>query len=302
MSIVGKRQVRLKHLLCCLSLSALSALSGTVGGPGAPLRIYTSFQQQPSPELRQTLERELSSLLAPIGLDVEWRALDSPTYGESSRALVVTSFNGSCDVNHLPLHYNSTGPLAWTHITDGVILPFVDVDCERLRALLAGKLQAADSKERGVLFGRALARVIGHELYHVFVETRRHDKEGIAQPAVSASELLSDDFDFGEKELRTLRTSKLKSLLRIVRPPSQSVRTEYDREGCGACHGSSGEGTRIAPSLRMAKTLDPKVLTHLFEKRREDMYRRARSLNLYWEFPTDEEVAQLVAALENGLQ
>jgi hypothetical protein len=300
----GSIRSGVKNILCCLALSAVSALSGTVGGSGAPLRIYSDFRVEPARTVENSLRSELASLVAPIGLNLEWRSLSAPRFGETSPALVVVTFLGNCDTTGLEPHYVDVGPLAWTHISDGVILPFVDVDCTQLRNILQSRLLKLNAKGREQLFGRALARVLGHELYHVFAETRHHGREGVAQPAFTAGELLSERFDFGEREFRTLRTSKLRALLSFHKPGDQtshSGQAEYEADGCAACHGSTGQGSRSAPALR-AKTLDARVLAARFEKKRENMFRRARSLNLEWLFPTDAEVASIVAALEAGLE
>jgi cytochrome c553 len=293
----------MKLVFCCLTLSALSAFSATVGGAGAPLRIYTEFRSVPTQAIQSTLESELSALVAPIGLAVEWRSLANPRYGEASAALVVATFTGTCEPVRLQPRRAMAGPLAWTHISDGVILPFVDVDCDHLRDLLQAKLLQVDARKREQLFGRAVARVLGHELYHVFAETRHHGKGGVAQPAFTAGELLSSDFNFGEHEFRILSTSKLRELLRFRKPYGDKPRSgqeAYTANGCGACHGDVGQGTRLAPALR-GKSLDPKTLTARFEKKREDMYRRARNMKLQWQFPTDEEIADILTALESGL-
>jgi hypothetical protein len=285
-------------------LSALSAFSETAGGSGAPLRIYTEFRNEPAPAIESSLESELSTLVAPIGLAVEWRSLAAPRYGEASAALVVVTFTGRCEAVRLEPHRATNGPLAWTHISDGVILPFVDVDCDRLHDLLQSKLMQVDARRRDTLLGRAMARVLGHELYHVFAETRHHGKGGVGQPAFSAGELLSSDFNFGEREFRTLCTSKLRSLLRFRKPYGDKAprngQEAYTANGCAACHGATGQGTRWAPALR-ARSLDPKLLATHFEKKREGMYRRSRNLKLDWQFPTDEEIAGIIAALEIGL-
>jgi len=293
----------MKSILCCLTLSALSAFSATVGGSGAPLRIYTEFRSAPTEAVQTSMESEVSALVSPIGLDVEWRSLSAPRYGESSAALVVVTFTGRCEAVSLQPHRATGGALAWTHISDGVILPFVDIDCDRLHDLLQAKLLQADARKRDGLLGRAMARVLGHELYHVFAETRHHEKGGLAQPAFSAGELLSDDFNFGEKEFRTLSTSKLRSLLSFRKPTGDKPRNgheAYAANACNSCHGDHGQGTHFAPPLR-GKSLDPKALTARFEKKREDMYRRARNMKLDWQFPSDEEVANIITVLEAGL-
>jgi cytochrome c553 len=290
-----------------LALSALSAFSGTRDGSGAPLRIYFDFQRTPSPAVELALHEELARLVSPIGLNVEWKSLAEPRAGDASPALVVITFIGRCDAVGLEPRGGTPGALAWTHISDGVIIPFVDVDCERSREFLQSPLLHVEGRLRDPLFGRAIGRLVGHELYHVFAETRHHGKEGVAEPACTASELLADSFRFAEPQFRTLRSSKLKSILSLAKPSlrgsANSAKAAYAANGCGACHGTNGEGSRVAPPLAVkAKFLTPKVLIAHFEKKSEDMYRRALILKLSWYFLTDEEIRDIAAILKSGLE
>jgi hypothetical protein len=283
-------------------LSALSALSGTRDGSGAPLRIYTSFQPAPAKAVESFIQRELASLVAPIGLRLDWKSLAEPRDGDISLALVVVTFRGRCNVAGLEPRHIEPGALAWTHVSDGVILPFVDVDCDGLRDFLQTKLLKIDARFREQLYGRAIARVLGHELYHVFTETTHHGKEGVSQPTFTVADLLSDNFEFAEKEFRTLRSSKLRSLLPPRKSRAPGGHAAYAAEGCSVCHGAAGEGTHWAPALRCAaKSVDPKVLTSRFDRKSEEMYRRARNLNLIWQFPSDDELREIVAVLSTGL-
>jgi hypothetical protein len=297
----------LKTILCYLALSALSALSAPGDGSGAPLRIYTSFQLDPATVVENSLHSELAALVAPIGLRLDWKSLAEPRDGEASAALVVVTFQGRCNLSGLVPRHIIPGALAWTHVSDGAVLPFIDVDCDHLRELMQAKLLQTDPRLREWLFARAIARVLGHEFYHVFTGTRHHGKEGIAQATFTAGDLMSNDFDFGEKEFRTLKTSTLRAILPFRKSsagkaPSRSGQAEYAENGCGACHGPAGQGTRWAPALRSAKkTLDLKILTSRFEKRREEMFRCARNLKLVWQFPSDQEIADIVVALNAGL-
>jgi cytochrome c553 len=298
----------LTKILFFLALSALSAFSGTWDGSGAPLRIYTDFQRLPSRAAELALHEELARLVAPIGLSVEWKSLAEPRAGDSVPALVVINFQGRCDAAALEARKEDPArALAWTHISDGTILPFVDVDCEGTRDFLQWTLLHREARLRDRLFGRAIARLVGHEMYHVFAETKHHGKEGVAEPACTASDLLAEDFRFAEPQFRTLRSSKLRSILSLAKPSlragANSARTQYAANGCGSCHGPSGEGSSVAPALSgKAKVLKPEVLMAHFDKKSEEMYRRALSLKLSWNFLTDEEIRDIAAILKSGLE
>jgi hypothetical protein len=59
--------------------------------------------------------------------------------------------------------------------------------------------------DREVAYGRAIARVLAHELYHIFVPTTKHAAQGIGKPSFTVQELLSDKFQFDKRECDLLR-------------------------------------------------------------------------------------------------
>ena len=111
------------------------------------------------------------------------------------------------------------GALGWTHVSDGAILPFSDVDCDRVRVFLQKHLLSVRPADRQTAFGRALGRVVAHELYHIFANTTHHGSDGVGKPAYTVQDLLSDEFRFEEREGEALRTSKR------TQPPPQAVHT-----------------------------------------------------------------------------
>ena len=55
------------------------------------------------------------------------------------------------------------------------------------------------------LLGRAWARVLAHELYHVLANTSSHGGGGIAQPRFSSRELLDDNMEFNIEDVEKMR-------------------------------------------------------------------------------------------------
>ncbi len=183
------------------------------GRSSAPITIYTEFEHENSPRSLKSLKSELVAIMGPFGLQFEWRDLKRVRRNEVSVELVVVSFKGRCDMEGLalPIH-PPTGALGWTHMSDGDVLPFSDVDCDRVRALIAPVTLGTSRDERERLFGRALGRVLAHELYHIFANTTRHGHMGVAKPFYTATELVSETFQFQKREGKTLRQGKLRNL------------------------------------------------------------------------------------------
>ena len=78
--------------------------------------------------------------------------------------------------------FQAVRDLASTHVSDGAILPYVDVYCSRVARMLPIETERHAFFARLEALGRALGRVIAHELYHIFGQTQKHGRWGLAQP------------------------------------------------------------------------------------------------------------------------
>jgi hypothetical protein len=94
-------------------------------------------------------------------------------------------------------------------MSDGEILPFSDVNCDGIRLFMQRDLLRLPEAERPAAYGRAIARVLAHELYHIFAKTTHHASWGLAKPAYSVRDLLSNKFAFEKKECDLLRAHQL---------------------------------------------------------------------------------------------
>jgi hypothetical protein len=198
--------VSVKVVLSWLALAAMPALAGErlVEFPAV---LYTSFQQSVPVSIKHALEDEVESIMGPLGRHFVWRTIASVTGNEVSAELAVLTFKGRCDVEGLTPKEAHPGALGWTHVSDGAILPFSDIDCDRIRVFVQKELLYRKVGEREEVFGRAMARVVAHELYHIFANTPHHGSDGVAKSAYTVQELLSDDFVFEEAQCRTLKSS-----------------------------------------------------------------------------------------------
>jgi hypothetical protein len=93
-------------------------------------------------------------------------------------------------------------------VSDGQILPFTDISCDRVREFTQSGLLAFRPEDREAKYGRALGRVLAHELYHIFANTMRHGSMGVAKESYNMKDLLADDFQFQAKESRMLQTNR----------------------------------------------------------------------------------------------
>jgi len=187
-------------------LPVAGAPGGAVIAP--PIALYTQFEQAPPQPVMDALQEEVGAIMSPIGLRFEWRSLRAAKGNEVSAELAVVTLTGRCDAGGLGLRSKIEGALGFTHISDGQILPFTELNCDRLRSFIQGELIMMAEDERETAFGRALGRVLAHELYHVFAHTTRHGS-GVAKEAYTVQDLVCDEFSFQRKESQMLRDSRL---------------------------------------------------------------------------------------------
>src|ERR1041384_7188558 len=117
-------------LILFLTLCALPGFGGEPRPvPVAPISLFAQFQEEPPAAVVDALHEELASVMAPMGLRFEWHALSGVRGNEVSVELAVLTFKGRCDVSGLAPRNAVAGALGWTHVSDGAILPFSDVDC-----------------------------------------------------------------------------------------------------------------------------------------------------------------------------
>jgi len=195
-----------KLLLAALALAALPAPGEPGLTRGGLVTLYTQFQQDPPPAVLAAIQGELAQIMSPIGLSFEWAPL-AASRGRVSADLAVVDFRGRCDASSLAPPESGSSVLGWTQVSDGVVLPFSDVDCDGIRAFVRFRLLRMDKANRDGAYGRAIARVLAHELYHVFANTRQHASHGVGRASYTTEELLSPVFRFEERAWPALRVA-----------------------------------------------------------------------------------------------
>ena len=188
-----------------LAMSVLPLFADGWDGKAAPVVLYADFQQTPSDSVLKATQDELAQVMSPAGLHFVWYPLSDAGERASAR-LAVIRFKGECDSRRLYPQQERLGPFGSTHVSGGKILPFIEINCESLRAFVQRDLLRVPQDKREAIFGRAVARVLAHELYHLLANTQSHARSGIAQAYYSVAELLAQSLHFGRKECEALRS------------------------------------------------------------------------------------------------
>jgi hypothetical protein len=155
--------------------------------------IVLSAQQNASSLSIAVLEQELAAI-PDLDLEVSWLRSENLATGIELDNPVQVRLMGRCNLTGFPDKASrQPGPYAWAHVSDGRVLPFIDVDCDRIRTALFSTMWGEDFQHRDFLLGRALARIIAHELHHVVHSEVHHSDEGLAQPRLTAASLIRGD-------------------------------------------------------------------------------------------------------------
>jgi len=183
------------------------------------------------------------------------------------------------------------------------VLPFAEVNCDRIRDFLREDLIRTHSTERESVYGRAVGRVLAHELFHVFVRSAAHGARGVAEPAFTQAELLGNEFQLATREFRLLRAGLKQarvqnSHLRSAASPLAG-RFIFQESGCASCHGPQGGGTPSAPPLRGALA-DVKAFAGRLASNVKKMSRQAKAAPIEMGSLDDDEIADIVSFLGGG--
>jgi hypothetical protein len=142
----------------------------------------------------EAMRAEFERILALGGVDWKWHRLAERI--SANRVVVVRVW---------PLPATTpAATLAFTHISDGAILPFVSFDPARVERLLEAECRLLDPAGCDDLLGRSLGRVLAHEVYHVLADTTSHGRSGVTKGAFRLGDLLAAHLDLGPRAIERI--------------------------------------------------------------------------------------------------
>ena len=172
------------------------------------------------PFVLAAMEREVESTLAPAALKLTWISKQDRN-GDLvvSGRMAIIHLRGQC-VADPPVVAAGVRPsegaqLGVTHISDGRILPIADVLCNAVRDFVGPALRSS-VHNRDELYGRALGRVLAHELYHILLQTVEHGPSGLSRWEQRSTDLLLPQISFTPSEERRIGESAIDSLNGVV--------------------------------------------------------------------------------------
>jgi hypothetical protein len=190
----------------CAITVALLATTLIAAAPARPVgvTIVLDFQGPRSERSVQEMKRELEAIMKNSGLAFEWRLRGEPNQ-ETSNHLVVVRFKGKCVIEPVGYLYDERGPLAFTYSTDGAVQPYSEVACDKVTSSIRSAMAGGDFAYADELLGRALGRVLAHELVHMLSKSGGHARVGIQKSALSGKLLIAPDLQLDAADLEKLR-------------------------------------------------------------------------------------------------
>jgi hypothetical protein len=157
-----------------------------------------------------SLRSEVEDVIAPSGIHISWHAMEASEFSQVYETMAVMRLRGECRPD-APAANGKPGVLGETHIVEGKVLPIADIRCDSVRGLISRDLRGASADKRDQLLGRALGRVIAHELFHIVLRTRDHGHDGLARAAQSSADLIAERRRFSPPEEERLSESSTDS-------------------------------------------------------------------------------------------
>ncbi|MBA3976372.1 MAG: hypothetical protein C0504_19360 [Candidatus Solibacter sp.] len=148
------------------------------------------------------MAEEADRILGPAGVLIRWSGADAGQPGGEQRRLVVVKLVGAA-ASGVALK-GGDDVLAVTHMSEGRILPFIDMDVRGVARTIQ-RLGGFGRPIQPAEYGRALGRVLAHELYHVLSGSVIHDGEGVAKGALGAAELVGGELRLSAAACRRIR-------------------------------------------------------------------------------------------------
>ena len=173
-----------------------------------PIEILFDFKTPPQPAVVNVMKAEIREILRPAQLNLTFQRLGDGEPLETYRKIVLVRFQGVCQAGWSADPIQLAQPalldlpaLGRTEVSEGRVMPFVHIFCNEVRAFVPSVSRTPQEQ----MYGRALGRVVAHELYHALLSTLEHARAGIARDVQSARDLTGEKLALDPESVERLR-------------------------------------------------------------------------------------------------
>ncbi len=176
----------------------------TIPAQALDLTVLLDIEQKHSQRALDEMRRELSKVFKPTNLNIAVRLRQETKPEETFNDVVLVKLKGTCKMQNLAPLMDERGPFAFTHTVDGKILPFSEVACDHIARSIGQAMLGDEMRDRDRLFGRALARVVAHEIVHMVGKCSDHSHAGVFRHALSGRQLLAEKLELDAGDIARL--------------------------------------------------------------------------------------------------
>ena len=190
-------------MFSCVAICALAPIGLVIPAPAASLSIVLDFEREPAAGSLSEMKREFENILKPSGIAFDYKTRRQAEQVESEN-LVVVRLTGQC-VLKTPSAPPESGTLGFSYKLDGSVQPFGEIDCDRVVRAIGSVMSATDYLRSDELLGRALGRVLAHEVVHMLSGSGTHARDGIAYREFSGRMLLGPELRLQASDFARIR-------------------------------------------------------------------------------------------------
>ncbi|MGC4050527.1 MAG: hypothetical protein QM757_14215 [Paludibaculum sp.] len=172
------------YRVLCLAGAVLTAQAAQPSRVG----ILVSVPPTAPAAVVEALQAETEEALKGAGLQLQWTFSQDEAAQETYDRVISLRLMGRC-VPLRPEPSRNSRALGFTHISDGTVLPFVEISCDTVLRVMGNGSSHVTPYFPPSEFGRALGRVLVHEMLHVLTVSSEHDREGLTKPAFNRTDL-----------------------------------------------------------------------------------------------------------------
>jgi hypothetical protein len=170
---------------------------------GEGITIVLDFQGPRSEQSVAEMKREFAGIMKDTAVRFDFRSRSQASQ-EALSDLVLVRFKGKCILDPVGYLYDERGPMAFTYSTDGAVQPFSEVACDKVTSAVRSAMSGGDFANADLLLGRALGRVLAHEVVHMLSKSGAHGHTGVARTALSGSQLIAPELRLEPEDVERL--------------------------------------------------------------------------------------------------
>jgi hypothetical protein len=176
--------------------AAMLMLAGAAAAAEPRLVVVLAFEEEASNAVLSAMQGEVDHIFERAQAAVDVLVLKGALEVRHADRIIHIDVKGTCASTAASRRRRSQSTLAAMFGVNRELQPIGNIDCRALSAYVGIVTPA--------VFGRALGRVLAHEVYHYLTQRREHSNSGLFAASLSDISLTSSELHFTNDDLETL--------------------------------------------------------------------------------------------------